>query len=792
MYNAISRWAINRPKRVILFFVVLLLLMGTVGGGVFDKLKGGGFDDPKSESSTALKLLDKQFDTGPANVVLVLTSTNGGTVDGAQMTAAGNTLAQTLQGVQGIDANDTVSYWSTGSTSLASVDQQRGLILTRATGDEDAVNKTVERVHSAIKNAPPGVTVQVAGQGEFFNQLSTTIEDDLAKAESIALPITLILLVLIFAGFRAASLPLAVGIISIFGAFGVLFVLTQVTSVSIFALNLITALGLGLAIDYSLFIVSRFREELAQGSSVDDAIRTTVNHAGRSIAFSGLTVAVSLSALLIFPLYFLRSFAYAGIGVILVAMLTSLVLLPAVLKIMGNKLAPKAKAKAMGRKVDDNIWGRLAHKAMKRPGAVIVGVGLLLVLFGAPFLGISFGQPDDRVLPPGSEIRKVSDTLRTEFSSTESDAFPIVATSPATAADVTAYAVAVSKLPSIGRVDAVDGRYVDGVQVAPADPSLAKLGNGDEVWFNVVPKIEPISTQAETMIKEIRSVDTGFATKVAGQSAALVDSKEAIFSKIPLAAGIVALATFVLLFMMFGSILVPIKAIVLNVLSLTMTFGLMVWVFQEGHLSGFFNFTGTGLTDTSEPILMFCIAFGLSMDYEVFLLSRIKEEYDRTGNNEASVATGLARTGRIVTAAAVLLSVTFFAFATSGVTFIKMFGVGLGVAVLVDAFIIRATLVPALMKVAGKANWWAPRPLKAVYDRFGIKEAPSEPAVRPTPAFAAPPIAYRSTTVPAGAGRTRPSEGSIRDLPGTTTTTRPQPDDFDIELVAQSNGRSHK
>jgi RND superfamily putative drug exporter len=744
MYDTISGWAIRHPKRVLVFFFVLLVVMAGTGGGVINRLQGGGFDDPSSESSRALDILDERFGTGPANFVVLVTADEGTTVDDAVVADAGRELTERIAAVEGVDADDTLSYWTTGDPTLASDDATRGLVLARVEGDEDVVNDTVERVHEALADVPPGVTIGLTGQGEFFNQLSTTIQEDLAKAESIALPLTLILLIIVFAGLRAASLPLLVGIIAIFGAFGVLFALTLVTDVSIFSINLVSALGLGLAVDYSLFIVSRFREELALGRSVDDAVRMTVRHAGRAIAFSGLTVAVSLSALLIFPLYFLRSFAYAGVGVILVAMLASIVMLPALLKLFGNRLAPKSTAKSLARHRDDNIWGRVAHTVMRRPLPVALGVGAILIVAGLPFLGVKFGQPDDRVLPPGSEIRAVSDVLRTEFASTEGNAFPVVATTAASPEQIASFAAEVSTLPSVERVDSVDGRYAGGTLVAPADPSLARLTNGDLVWFNVVPAVEPVSEAAEQMVGDIRAIDSGFDTAVAGESAFLVDSKDAIFAKVPLAGLMVAATTFILLFLMFGSILVPLKAIVLNILSLTATFGLMVLVFQQGRGSGLLDFTATGLTDTSEPILMFCIAFGLSMDYEVFLLSRIKEEYDRTHDNELAVARGLARTGRIVTAAALVLSVTFFAFATSGVTFIKLFGVGLGIAVLADAFVIRATLVPAIMKLAGHANWWAPKPMAAIHRRFGIRES-ADDELAPSPV--APPvrIAYPGT-----------------------------------------------
>jgi RND superfamily putative drug exporter len=346
------------------------------------------------------------------------------------------------------------------------------------------------------------------------------------------------------------------------------------------------------------------------------------------------------------------------------------------------------------------------------------------------------GDQDDRRLPAGNDARVASDVLRDDFGSADANSFPVIARGSVEESAITDHAVAISLVDGVARVDSSAGRFVDGRIVVAADPSLARFApaasrTGDATWFNVVPGIEPISAEGESMVADIRALDSAFEiVEVGGESAAFVDSKEAIFSRVPLAALLIVLTTFALLFLMFGSVLVPLKAIVLNTLSLTATFGLMVWVFQDGHGAGLLGFTATGLTDTSMPILMFCVAFCLSMDYWVFLLSRMKEEYDRTGDNDLAVATGLEKTGRLVTAAALLMSVTFFAFATSGVTFIKLFGLGLAVAVLVDAFIVRSTLVPALMKLAGDRNWWAPVPLRRLHDRIGFSESapPTEAA----------------------------------------------------------------
>ena len=740
MFTRLGHLVVRRRRTVLVTTLLGLVVAIVLGSGVFAELTNGGFDDPDSESTRAIETLDEEFDTGSADVVAIVTAVDGD-VDAPDVVASGTELTEEFAAIEGAD--DVVSYWTLGSPPpLRSTEGDRALILIRFPGAEEdpARVETIEMVLEEFAGLErDGITVGLAGPEPVFAAIGETIEGDLVRAEAIAVPLTLLLLLFVFGGVVAAGLPVLVGAVSVFGAFMVLWTVTQFTDVSIFSINLVTALGLGLAIDYSLFIVSRFREERARGRSVDDAIVRTVETAGRTVAFSAITVAISLSALLIFPLYFLRSFAYGGIGVVVVAMVISVVSLPALLAVLGPRVESLKLFHRRDVRVGEGVWHRLATGVMRRPGAVaIAGVSVLLAL-GVPFLGVEWGVPDDRVLPESTEVRQQSDILRNDFDSSEGDAFAIVATGGADEASIAGYATAVSQVPGVARVDSAVGRFVDGAIVL-VDPALVQFdptasASGQATWFNVVPDVEPISPEAERMIGEVRALDAPFAeTLVGGASAALVDSKSAIFSLVPYAAGIIVVATFVLLFLMFGSLLVPVKAIVLNALSLTATFGLMVWVFQEGNGADLLGFTPTGLTDISMPILMFCVAFGLSMDYEVFLLSRIKEEYDTTGDNDLAVVVGLEKTGRLVTAAALLLSITFFAFATSGVTFIKLFGLGLAVAVLVDAFIVRSTLVPALMKLAGDWNWWAPAPLRRLHDRFGISEAPpQEQAVRREP-----------------------------------------------------------
>ena len=723
VFTRIGQFTVRRRRLVLVLTVVVVIIAGVLGGAVFDRLSSGGFADPDSESTRADDLLEARFGAGAPNVVLLVTAGDGD-VDAPEVAAVGQQLTDELAAYP--KADDVVSYWSLGSPPpLRSEDGSAAMVVGRLAGDQDDWQDAADGLADTFSGERGPVTVEVGGSVEIFNQIGETIEGDLARAESVAVPITLILLIIVFGGVVAALLPVGVGMLAVLGAFFVLWLVTAVTDVSVFSINLVTAMGLGLAIDYSLFVVSRFREELHAGRSIDGAVVRTVETAGRTVAFSALTVAASLSALLIFPLFFLRSFAYAGIGVILVAMLASLVSLPALLAVLGPRVDRwrvfrHRETPAVG----TGFWHRLATAVMRRPFVVTVAVVALLVGLGLPFLQAQFGSPDHRVLPEGNPAREVSEALRDDFVSDEADAFPVVALGTVDDTDVEAYASELSALPGIARVDARTGRYADGTLLIGPDATTEQFRADGATWFSLVPTVEPISEEGEALVESVRDLDAPFdEVLVGGMGAQQIDVKDAIFGLVPWAALWIAVATFILLFAMFGSILVPVKALVLNTLSLTATFGAMVWIFQEGHGAGLLDFTPTGLTDTTTPILMFCIAFGLSMDYEVFLLSRIKEEYDRTGDNEHAVAAGLEHTGRIVTAAALLLAVTFLAFSTSGITFIKLFGLGLAMAVVMDATIVRALLVPAFMKLAGDANWWAPGPLKRLQQRFGLHEA---------------------------------------------------------------------
>jgi RND superfamily putative drug exporter len=728
----LAAFSVARRRLVLVLALVFLGFAGAIGGGVAKELSGGGFDDPKAPSEQAARLLRDQFHTGAPNLVLLITADRG-RVDDPAVASAGQAVVQRLAAQP--DVTQVVSYWNAGKpASLRSRDGRRAVVLARITGGDDAMVKRAATLQPLFTTSSDGVSVRVGGMAETFDEVGTTIEHDIVRAESIAFPVTAVLLVLVFGSALAAGLPLLIGVLSILGTFLVLHVTAKYTDVSIYSVNLATSMGLGLGIDYGLFMVTRYREELRKGRGEHNAVIATVRTAGRTVLFSALTVLLSLSALIVFPLYFLRSFAYAGIGAVFFALIGALVVLPAALAVLGRRIDALDLRKPLRRllhlspprekALDEGFWHRVATTVMKRPIGAATAVIVILLIAGAPFANVSFSLPDDRVLPRSAEAFQVGDVLRAEFPGREASALSVVVPHAGSTAEISSYATALSKVPGAGRVDSSTGTFVKGAQVAPPTPASARFDATGGTYLSVVPAVESFSPAGERLVKGLRAVRQPFGrVLVTGQAASLVDTKHSLGSKMPLALGLIVIATFVLLFLFTGSIVIPVKALVLNMLSLSATFGAMVWVFQQGHLIGLVgNPVVTGNLDTTVPILMFCVLFGLSMDYEVFLLSRIKEEYDATGDNRRAVAVGLERTGRLVTAAAALLALVFLAFVSSDISFIKLLGLGVALAVLVDATLVRGVLVPAFMRLMGRANWWAPAPLRRLHNRIGLAE----------------------------------------------------------------------
>ena len=782
MLERLGHFIVRRRWWVLAGTLLFVGASGALGGSVADHLKTGGFEGPDTESVRAERLLAERFGQAPPNFLLLVTAKQG-TVDQDPARAAGVALTNELLATDGVD--QVVSHWSLGAASpLVSRDRRKAIIVAQINGSEEAAGELADRLVPRFTREDEAVSVGVGGFEAVFREVSTQIEEDLGRAEAIAVPITLILLIVVFGSVVAAVMPVAIGIIAILGTFLVLRLVASLTDVSIFALSMVTAMGLGLAIDYSLFIVSRFREELRKGASTEDAVVTTLRTAGRTVIVSGSTVAVSLAALLVFPLYFFKSFGYAGIGVVATAVVGAVVFLPAMLAVLGPRVDKWAIRQRRPRDVGEGFWHRLAETVMRRPWPIAIGVTAILLVLGIPFLHVNPGLPDERVLPPEAATRRVHEVLCRDFPSEEVQSIRVVAPGVGDprgrTAEIGSFAADVSRLDGVDHVDSPAGRFAGGRQVEPPTPLSLRYAGADAAWFQVIPSVDPFSERAEAIVEEIRSRDAPFDVLVGGPSAQLVDAKDSLFSRLPLAIAIIAVATFLMLFLMFGSLLVPAKALVLNFLSLTATFGAMVWIFQDGHLSDLLGFTATGSLDISSPILMFCIAFGLSMDFEVFMLSRIKEEFDATGDNQRSVAVGLERTGRIVTAAAALISVTFLAFGMSSVRFIKLFGIGMTLAVLMDAFVIRGTLVPAFMRLAGRANWWLPSFLQPLHRRLEIREAaeagpaPVRRPVRRKPATGQPKarVNHRQPAARASSGAKRKPKPKPKAKPAARKASR--------------------
>ncbi|MFI7414758.1 MMPL family transporter [Streptomyces sp. NPDC049627] len=722
-----TRFVTARPRLSLLAALVLTVLAVLAGSGVADRLGAGGWEDPDAESTYATKALEREFPDSQPNLLLLVDSGRA-SVDDPAVAAEARRITARLAGEQGVTGVS--SYWQADPSTapgLRAKDGHEALIAARITGDEKEMGETLDRLAPAFRGTHGPVDVGIGGPVAVRHEMQTVIQEDLTRAEVIALPVTLVLLVMVFGSAVAALLPLGIGIVAILGTNAVLRGLTEFTDVSVFAMNLTTALGLGLAIDYALFIVRRFREELTTGADPLAAVGTTLRTAGRTVLFSALTVAVSLAAMLLFPQYFLRSFAYAGIAVVLLAAAAALILLPAALVLLGHRVnsldlrrllrrgRPKPSEEAAeatdGTGTTDGTvatqgraWTRTANLVMRRAPFFALGTTAVLVLLGLPFLGVKFGTADDRQLPSSAESHVVQQHIRDGFPGSPGGGLEVFAEGRATQAQYADYKERIAALPEVLRVD-------------------GPLVKGDAAYFTVLPKGEAVDDPAQRLVGELRATQAPFDTEVTGAAAVLVDSKDAIAERLPLAAAFIAIVTLLLVFLLTGSVLIPIQAVVLNALSLTAMFGAVVWVFQDGHLSGLLGFTSPGSIETTLPVLMFCVAFGLSMDYGVFLLSRIKEEYDATGDHDQAVRHGLQRTGGLITAAAVILAVVMVAIGTSRVTNTKMLGLGIALAVLMDAMIVRSLLVPAVMRLTGRATWWAPGPLRRFHERFGLSES---------------------------------------------------------------------
>ncbi|HYY18931.1 MAG TPA: MMPL family transporter [Streptosporangiaceae bacterium] len=717
MFEAWGRALYTRRRLTLGLALVLVAFAAVWGTGVFGKLSSGNsFTPPASQSQREADQASQVFGRNDADVVVLYRSATRTVGDPAYrqaVTAALNRLPRA-------DVNPVArvsTYWSTGSPRLVSADRHATYAVLQLTGADDAARqdsyKAIKAELMPASLASSGVTARVGGTVATEAAINSEVTANIAKAELFSMPVLLILLLVIFGSLAAAALPVAMGGIAILGSFAVLRLLTMATTVSVYSVNITTILGLGLAIDYGLFMVTRFREELHRQPTVEQAVARTVATAGRTVAVSGITVALALTSLMLFPEDFLRSMGFGGVATVAVDMLAALTVLPALLAVLGPKVNALRIRRSLRpitghrpvRDESSGAWYRLAHSVMRRPVvyATVIVVGLLAL--GAPFLRISWGGTDARTLPAASTVRQVSEALDSQFPVNSTAPVEALVTGARAPAQLTAY---------LHRIDAIPG--VTGAQVTGIKGNVTRIDVGYQP--------APVSAAARHIVTQIRDLSppAAAAVLVGGTTAGLVDELASLGATLPWMALLTGVSTFVLLFLAFGSVVLPVKAIVMNVLSLAATFGVVVWIFQWGHLSRLLQFTPTGSIDPTMPILMLAIIFGLSMDYEVFLLSRIRERYDQTGDNTAAVASGLQRTGGLITSLALLLIIVVGAFSASGITFIKLMGVGMIVALVVDATIIRVLLVPATMRLLGRANWWAPRPLRRLYARYGIRD----------------------------------------------------------------------
>ncbi len=718
---------------------LLTVAAAIFGIPVANHLSAGGFQDPGSESASAARLLSAKFNQSEQLLLITVDDPAGAAGDRGRRVGTGIVDRLTASPyVLGV-----TSPWTSppsGAADLLSRDGRIGLIVATIAGGEDKAQKYAVSLIQPPGGEPlvgdrDGVAVRAGGTAMIYHQINTQTMSDLLLMESIAVPLSFLVLVWVFGGLVAAALPMMVGVISILGTMSVLRLITGFTEVSIFALNIATALGLALAIDYTLLIVSRYRDELEAGADRDAALLRTMGTAGRTVLFSAVTVALSLSALLLFPMYFLRSFAYAGIATVAFAAAAAVIVTPAAMVVLGSRLDSfdirRLMRRMLGRpepspkSVERQFWYRSTKFVMRRAIPIGLAIIALLMLLGAPFLRAKFGNPDDRVLPRSASARQVGDQLRNDFASDLNTGLSIVLPEAPEPGELDRYAARLSRVPNVTLVSSPGGTFVNGSLVGP--PSAATGVAQGSAFLSVRSAAPLYSTASKTQLELIHAIPTppGHQVLVGGVAQIATDIVAAVTSRMPLVLALIGVITFVLLFLLTGSLILPLKALVLNVLSLSAAFGALVWIFQEGHL-GAFGTTSTGTLEANIPVLMFCVAFGLSMDYEVFLLARIREFWlaspQTRADSDESVALGLARTGRVVTAAALIMAIAFAALIAAQVSFMRIFGVGLTLAVLVDATLVRMALLPAFMHVMGRLNWWAPRPLVRLHERVGLSE----------------------------------------------------------------------
>jgi len=692
MFEKLGHVLVKRRKSAVVLFIIGILVAGGFGSLAFNRLDSAGYSDPKSDSYKVYEYLTNELKLSDPVVVVVVDSGSTDVTD-PSIVQKGIALEKKIGQEPGV--SKTVSYWTSGGeATLKSSDGKAAYILVY--GASDAFSPEGQKLGSLFQEkydgAYDGLTLYAGGAGVIGHAITKKISDDLKIAELISIPLTFILLAFVFGALAASAMPLIVGVAAILGAFFILYLFTLFTNVSIYALNLTTGMGLGLGIDYALLIVNRFREELHRGKSVEDSIVSTLGSAGKTVFYSGMTVLVTLLSLTFFPLPFLKSFGYAGVSVVALAVVGAIFGLPPILALLGSKIDKGVIRRSAITPKEDGRCAQTARLVMKRPVAAVVFSLVILGVMASPITNIKFSQGDSRMLPADNKAAVATALQAERFPGQTGNPIEIIIRNGSDKVDeINLYAAKVAKVSGI---------------VAVLPPTTI----GKDVRVVAYQEMLPRTPEAQALIHNVRDIDAPVGTLVGGVAADYTDSQDGISRTLPWALGWIILSVLILIFVFTGSIILPIKAVLLNFLSLGATMGALTWVFIDGHMQWLIgSFTLTGTLDTSIVILIAVVVFGLSMDYELFLLSRIREEHLAGKTNVESVATGLQRSARIITAAAVLLAVVFAAFITSGVTSIKSMGFGVALAVILDATIVRGLLVPALMRLFGERNWWAPK-----------------------------------------------------------------------------------
>jgi putative drug exporter of the RND superfamily len=703
VFASLGRFVYRRRVPVVVAWLLVLGIGVGVGSQVFGRLGTGSGLRDDAESVVISDLLSRVAGGGTGITGLV----DGREADDPAFRAEIDAAVRDLEATPGV-ARVTPPWPSSRAWGARGADPAdnplvardgRAVIVRVELEDGPAYDRTVERVTERLGTIE-AARVLVGGEAVARDEFQERARKDLERGETLALPVMVLLLFLVFWGVVAALTPIVVAVVAVAGALLILLGVSEVTEISAYSVNVITMLGLGLAVDYSLLVISRLREERAAGLELPAAIERTLATAGRTVAFSGLTVAASLCGLLAFAEPFLRSMAWGGIGVVLVAMVAAVTLVPALLGLWGRRIRPGRTSRS-----EHGLFYRVSRLVQRSAPVIVVLVAALLVLFALPFRHARLQNSGLESLPRSSQSRQLFEAVRSRFQGGGTDPIVVVVETIPGSPLLSDYLHRIELLPGVARV-----------QLRQATPPQLTV-------VDVVPDGPSEGPVATRLVEQIRGLERPVAAGVTGPAAFLIDYRDSLAGRLPYALALIGLATFALLFLMTGSVVVPVKAIVMNVLSLGASFGALVWVFQDGNLSGLLGFDPPGMIDITIPVLIFVFAFGLSMDYEVFLLSRIKEAWDQTGDNDRAVALGLQRTGRIVTSAAALIVVVFLGFAAGELLTIKEVGLGMAIAVVLDATVVRMLLVPATMKLMGRWNWWAPPALRRVHDRIGLAEA---------------------------------------------------------------------